>query len=91
MTDLFYLQDSRSNVGSRATFWRAGGGYTTNLDEAETFTRARAVRQYECRETDLPWPVDYVRASALILAEIERLDRACISQSPQPGATTASS
>ncbi|MDP5429929.1 hypothetical protein P3804_11525 [Pseudomonas aeruginosa] len=26
MTDLFYLQDSRSNVGSRATFWRAGGG-----------------------------------------------------------------
>ncbi|EPG8304157.1 hypothetical protein [Pseudomonas aeruginosa] len=30
MTDLFYLQDSRSNVGSRATFWRAGGGYTTN-------------------------------------------------------------
>ncbi|MEQ6689322.1 hypothetical protein [Pseudomonas aeruginosa] len=34
---------------------------------------------------------NYVRASALILAEIERLDRACISQSPQPGATTASS
>ncbi|HDZ3392112.1 hypothetical protein [Pseudomonas aeruginosa] len=62
MTDLFYLQDSRSNVGSRATFWRAGGGYTTNLDEAETFTSAHAVRQYKCRETDLPWPVDYVRA-----------------------------
>lgn len=34
---------------------------------------------------------NYVRAGALILAEIERLDRACISQSPQPGATTASS
>ncbi|MFW4673766.1 hypothetical protein ACP0JE_06265 [Pseudomonas aeruginosa] len=34
---------------------------------------------------------NYVRASALILAEIERLDRAGISQSPQPGATTASS
>ncbi|HBO0033336.1 hypothetical protein KGZ12_20780 [Pseudomonas aeruginosa] len=62
MTDLFYLQDSRSNVGSRAMFWRAGGGYTTNLDEAETFTSAHAVRQYKCRETDLPWPVDYVRA-----------------------------
>lgn len=62
MTDLFYLQDSRSNVGSRAVFWRAGGGYTTNLDEAETFTSAHAVRQYKCRETDLPWPVDYVRA-----------------------------
>ncbi|HHW1591445.1 hypothetical protein QOT74_16760 [Pseudomonas aeruginosa] len=34
---------------------------------------------------------NYVRAAALILAEIERLDRAGISQSPQPGATTASS
>ncbi|HDL5065645.1 TPA: hypothetical protein PXD13_002462 [Pseudomonas aeruginosa] len=34
---------------------------------------------------------NYVRAAALILAEIERLDRAGISQNPQPGATTASS
>ncbi|MGC3609462.1 hypothetical protein ACPTJN_25865 [Pseudomonas aeruginosa] len=34
---------------------------------------------------------DLVKAGALVLAEIERLDRACISQSPQPGATTASS
>ncbi|EPG3313509.1 hypothetical protein L4Q78_001714 [Pseudomonas aeruginosa] len=32
-----------------------------------------------------------VRSCALALAEIERLDRACISQSPQPGAATASS
>lgn len=34
---------------------------------------------------------DLVKAGALVLAEIERLDRAGISQSPQPGATTASS
>ncbi|MGU2308349.1 hypothetical protein ACSEUT_18760 [Pseudomonas aeruginosa] len=34
---------------------------------------------------------DLVKACALALAEIERLDRASISQSPQPGATTASS
>ncbi|MFG9185677.1 hypothetical protein ACEP1U_33590 [Pseudomonas aeruginosa] len=34
---------------------------------------------------------DLVKACALALAEIERLDRACISQSPQPGAITASS
>lgn len=34
---------------------------------------------------------ELVKAAALILAEIERLDRAGISQSPQPGATTASS
>lgn len=66
MSDLFYLQDSRSTVGSRAMFWRLGGGYTSNLDEAEQFRRDAAVRQYECRETDLPWPVGYVRALAQV-------------------------
>ncbi|WP_262278665.1 hypothetical protein [Pseudomonas aeruginosa] len=34
---------------------------------------------------------DLVKACALAMAEIERLDRAGISQNPQPGATTASS
>ncbi|MDP5631268.1 hypothetical protein P3797_03185 [Pseudomonas aeruginosa] len=34
---------------------------------------------------------DLIKACALVLAEIERLDRAGISQNPQPGATTASS
>ncbi|MGP5741979.1 hypothetical protein [Pseudomonas aeruginosa] len=34
---------------------------------------------------------DLVKACALALAKIERLDRAGISQNPQPGATTASS
>lgn len=73
MDDLFYLQDSRSNVGSRAMFWRNGGGYTSNLDEAEQFTRDRAVRQYESRETDLPWPVDYVLALAQVGVDCQHL------------------
>lgn len=74
MADHFYLQDSRSNVGSRAMFWRDGGGYTSNLDEAEQFTRERAVRQYECRETDLPWPADYVREIAQVGVDFQYLD-----------------
>lgn len=75
MSDLFYLQDSRSNVGSRGMFWKGGGGYTSNLDEAEQFTRAAAVKQYECRETDLPWPVDYVRALAEAGVDHQYLER----------------
>lgn len=75
MSDLFYLQDSRSNVGSRAMFWRDGGGYTSNLDEAEQFTREAAVKQYECRETDLPWPVDYVRARQEVGVDCQYLTR----------------
>ena len=74
MSDLFYIQDSRSNVGSRAMFWRDGGGYTSNLDQAEQFTREQAVRQYECRETDLPWPVGYVRALAEVGVDFQYLD-----------------
>lgn len=73
--DRFYLQDSRSNVGSRAMFWKMGGGYTTNLGEAEQFTRAEAVKQYECRETDLPWPVNYVRALAEVGVDHQYLNR----------------
>ncbi|WP_027908764.1 hypothetical protein [Pseudomonas sp. URMO17WK12:I4] len=73
--DRFYLQDSRSNVGSRATFWKLGGGYTSNLDQAEQFTREKAVKQYECRETDLPWPVDYVRDRAEVGVDFQHLTR----------------
>ncbi len=75
MSDLFYLQDSRSNVGTRAMFWRNGGGYTSNLDQAEQFTRESAVKQYECRDTDLPWPVDYVRARAEVGVDCQYLTR----------------
>lgn len=75
MTDLYFLQDSRSNVGSRAMFWRNGGGYTSNLDEAERFTRERAVKQYESRDSDLPWPEDYVRAKIEVGVDFQYLTR----------------
>lgn len=75
MSDLFFLQDSRSNVGSRAMFWREGGGYTSNLNEAEQFNRELAVKQYECRETDLPWPVEYVRTRAEVGVDCQYLTK----------------
>lgn len=75
MSDLFFLQDSRSNVGSRAMFWREGGGYTSNLNEAEQFKREPAVKQYECRETDLPWPVEYVRNRAEVGVDCQYLTK----------------
>lgn len=55
--DLYYLQDARwsSRVGNSPSWWRDGGGYTTNLDEAERFTFDAAMSQHRCRDTDLPW------------------------------------
>ncbi|HBO5583958.1 TPA: hypothetical protein L4556_000351 [Pseudomonas aeruginosa] len=75
MSDLFFLQDSRSNTGTRAMFWSLGGGYTSNLDEAEQFTCERALKQYESRDSDLPWPVDYVRARAEVGVDCQYLAR----------------
>lgn len=75
MTDLFYLQDSRSNTGTRAMFWSLGGGYTSNLDQAEQFTLDRALKKFENRDTDLPWPVPYVRQLSEVGVDCQYLTR----------------
>lgn len=72
---LFYLQDSRSSVGTCAMFWKLGGGYTSNLNEAELFQRDSAVRQYKCRETDLPWPQRYIDARTTKGVDCQYVDR----------------
>ncbi|MGB7388925.1 MAG: hypothetical protein WA929_15175 [Pseudomonas neustonica] len=64
MNNAFYLQDTRSNTGTRAMFWSKRGGYTSSLGDAEEFTWEKAVSQYQSRETDLPWPKPYVDARA---------------------------
>ncbi|RUT30870.1 hypothetical protein WG29040_23310 [Pseudomonas sp. PAMC 29040] len=57
----FVLQDSRSNTGDRLMFWaKDGAGYTTNLDAAQRYTREKATSQNESRESDLPWPLEYL-------------------------------
>ncbi|MGI2121951.1 hypothetical protein ACRN9J_07125 [Shewanella baltica] len=54
MSQLFYLRDSRSNVGSTCMFWADRGGYTSNLDLAEVFTLEEAQRLFKIRHTDVP-------------------------------------
>jgi len=61
MSDLFYLQDSRDYVGNDILFWAKNEkGYTTDLNNAETYTKKEAVAQHNRRESDIPWPKDYV-------------------------------
>lgn len=61
MTEQFYLQDSRNYVGNDLLWWAKGGaGYTTDLSKAEIYSKDAAVRQHECRESDIPWPKDYI-------------------------------
>lgn len=57
----FYLQDSRSYVGNDLLFWAKNGkGYTTDLRLAEVYSRDVVERMHQARETDIPWPKDYI-------------------------------
>jgi hypothetical protein len=61
MIDEFYLQSPHGNTGDGLMFWALGGGYCTDLDRAEVFTRDRAQKLHEDRcGDDIPWPKAYI-------------------------------
>lgn len=70
----FYLQDSRDHayVGDGLSFWAPrGGGYVTDLDVAELYTREQATSH---RDTDIPWPKAYIDARARIGVDHQYVD-----------------
>lgn len=71
----YYLQDSRQYVGNCMLWWRKGAeGYTTDLAEA------MVIEEHELllytRDTDIPWPKDYIDAAAAQHVDHQRVDRA---------------
>lgn len=77
MTQLFYLQDSRSYVGNNVLWWAKGGnGYTTDLSKAQLYTKEEAVAQHEMRETDIPWPAEYIYAKSRPAVDMQYIKRA---------------
>jgi len=72
---LFYLQDSRSYVGNNMLFWSASGGYTTDVSKAEVFTLETAQRQHDSRETDIPWPKEYIDARVRPACDMQYVKR----------------
>ncbi len=73
---LFYLQDSRSYVGNDVLWWaKDGKGYTTDLSKAHIYTQADAVAQHNCRETDIPWPKDYIDAKTRPAVDVQYIKR----------------
>lgn len=60
---LYFIQDSRGNVGNNLMFWGIDGkGYTSDLRKAGQYTEKEAWAQHHSRISDIPWPVDYVLA-----------------------------
>jgi hypothetical protein len=77
MSDLFYLQDSRTYVGNDMLFWAIDGkGYTTDLRKAQVYTKDEAVAQHRRRETDIPWPKDYIDARTRPAVDMQHVKRA---------------
>jgi hypothetical protein len=74
---LFYLQDSRSYVGNDVLWWaKEGRGYTTDLREAHIYTEAEAQKKHGNRQTDIPWPKDYIDAKTRPAVDMQYIDRA---------------
>ncbi|MDB5937499.1 MAG: hypothetical protein JWQ01_4843 [Massilia sp.] len=73
--DQFYLQDSRSYVGNDMQFWKAGGGYTTDVSKARIYTKQDAVALHQIRETDIPWPKDYIDARTRPAVDMQYVKR----------------
>jgi hypothetical protein len=77
VSDLFYLQDSRTYVGNDVMWWaRPGeGGYTTDLSKARLFTKEDAIYQHHTRETDIPWPKDYIDGKTRPAVDMQYINR----------------
>jgi len=72
----FYLQDSRSYVGNDVLWWaKDGKGYTTDLSKAHVYSQDDAVRQHNCRETDIPWPKEYIDARTRPAVDMQYIKR----------------
>jgi len=72
----FYLQDSRGYVGNDVLWWaKDGKGYTTDLSKAHVYSQEDAVRQHECRETDIPWPKEYIDARTRPAVDVQYVKR----------------
>jgi len=76
VSDLFYLQDSRSYVGNDMLFWALdGNGYTTDLRKAQVYTREQAQAMHDSRETDIPWPKAYIDAKTRPACDMQYVKR----------------
>ncbi|XJC79897.1 hypothetical protein ACHFCA_34990 (plasmid) [Delftia tsuruhatensis] len=76
MSDLFYVQDSRSYVGNDMLFWGLNGnGYTTDLRKAQLYTQEQAQAMHNSRETDIPWPKKYIDAKTRPAVDMQYVKR----------------
>lgn len=73
---MFYLRDTRNNVGSNCLFWAIDGkGYTTNLEDAWRINKKQAQSYCDSRETDIPLSESDVDNLAVRRVDMQYLGR----------------
>ncbi len=70
----YVLRDTRSNCGTNIMFWAAKGSYTTDILQAERFTKEEALSQNQCRNTDEPLLFDRLLEVANSRVDMQHLN-----------------
>lgn len=77
MRKQFYMQDNSQYVGNDLLWWAKDGmGYTTDVSKAEVWNEIPAMRQHESRESDVPWPKEYIDARTRPTVDMQHIDYA---------------
>lgn len=70
------MQDSRTYCGNDVMWWAKNRqGYTTDLSMAMIFTKEEAQAQHNMRETDIPWPKEYIDAKTRPAVDMQYIRR----------------
>lgn len=73
---LFYLRDTRSDIGANASFWRiAGVGYSPDLNNSETFSFEEAKAYYLRNNKQVPLSKKIVDSFSYKTVDSETLDK----------------
>lgn len=69
----YYVQDARSVVGNCMSLWcPKGAGYTCEVDKAGVYVGSDVLAM---RTTDVPWPVEAVRAASVRHVRADQIHR----------------
>ena len=71
----YYLQDSRFFLGNTVVWWASDGGFTVDVTQAKIFTKDEAYAWHKLRDSDVPWPKEYIDAHTKPTVDLMNIER----------------
>ena len=72
MSNEYLLQNGWS--GNSPLFWKLGScGYTTDISQAQVFSKKAAYNQHRARQADKPWPLNIVKRHAVMTVNFDKV------------------